>query len=150
MTFARGKEALARRAAKAARPKPLVAKATGERLAPKDTAPWRNDEHKRRVVACGCMVARHGPSFARSPCWGPIDPHHVTLWRQGWGQPSDALCVPLCRRHHDEAHEGIGKERGFQARYGIDFARWIERHSAVECAEIAKIRATVESRRTTP
>lgn len=135
--FARGKEALARKKAKAARPKPLVPKRIPKSAVSKE--PWRSEEHKRRVVLCGCMVARYAPAFARSPCWGPIDPHHVTIWRHGWGQPSDALVVPLCRGHHNEAHEGAGKELGFQARYGINFARWISRFSAVGANEIERI-----------
>lgn len=118
-------------------PKPLVEKAVGRRLVPKETKPWRCEDHKARVVACGCLVARH--SAARTECWGPIDPHHVTLWRKGWGQPSDALIVPLCRKHHGEAHEGRGKELGFQERHGIIFARWIERFNAIGAAEITKV-----------
>ena len=136
--FARGKKAMRRAAAKKARPKNLVPKRLGKSAVKK--GPWRCEEHKRRVVACGCLVARH--SRARTDCWGPIDPHHCRkIAPPGWGQPSDALLVPLCRGHHDEAHEGPGGERGFQERHGIDFARWIERFSAPGAAEIAKIRA---------
>ena len=118
---------------------PLKKGGLGERLTPKETKPWRCDVHKARVVACGCLVPRY--SKAPTECWGPIDPHHVTLWRKGWGQPSDALLVPLCRGHHNEAHEGKGKERGFEERHGITFAQWIERFNAVGAAEIAKITA---------
>lgn len=137
MTFARGKEAQRRAAAKKARPKNLVPKATGARQ-DGGKGPWRCEAHKRRVVACGCLVPRH--SRARTECWGPVDPHHVTLWRKGWGQPPDWTLVPLCRKHHDEAHEGPGKERGFQKRHGIDFARWIERFSPMGAAQIDLIR----------
>lgn len=143
--MASGTEAMERRAAKAKRVQGTP-KATGQRIDGGKPGPWRNDEHKRRVVLCGCLVARHGPSFARSECWGPIDPHHVTLWRKGWGQPSDALVVPLCRKHHDEAHEGPGKEIGFQARYGINFALWIIRHSAIGANEIAAVTKSEKSR----
>jgi len=116
--------------------KPLVPKALGKRLVPKDEAPWRNAEHKRRVVACGCLVPRY--SNAPTDCWGPVDPHHVTKWRKGWGQPSDALTVPLCRKHHDECQS---RDTAFEAQHGIDFARWIERHSAPGAAEVARIRS---------
>lgn len=133
--FARGKEALARRAAKCARPK--VQKATGRSKV--DKGPWRSPEHKARVVACGCLVPRKSQN--RTPCWGPTDPHHPRkIAPAGWGQPSDALAVPLCRGHHDECHEGPGGEEGFQQRYGLNFVRWIERFSAPGAAEIAKIR----------
>ena len=97
--------------------------------------PWRNDEHRRRVVACGCLVPRF--SVAPSWCWGPIDPHHVTKWRHGGRQPSDALVVPLCRKHHDECQ---ARDVAFEERHGIDFARWIERFSAIGAMAIAAIR----------
>lgn len=139
MTFARGKEALARRAAKKARPKPLVAKRIGERQAPKENAPWRSPAHLGRVVSTGCLVARKG--INRTPCEGPLDPHHCRkIAPPGWGQPPDSLAVCLCRKHHHEAHEDDGGELGFQKRYGIDFVTWIERFSAPGAAEIAKIR----------
>ena len=132
---------MARRAAKAKRPEVLVPKATGQRIDGGKPGPWRNETHKARVVACGCLVARHGPSFARSECWGPVDPHHCRkISPPGWGQPSEALTVPLCRGHHNEAHEGIGGERGFQERYGIDFILWIERFSAIGALEISRIK----------
>lgn len=106
--------------------------------------PWRCDAHKKRVAQAGCLVSRR--SLAPTPCEGPLDPHHCRkIAPAGWGQPSDALCVPLCRKHHDEAHEGPGGERGFQRRHGIDFARWIERYSAPGAAEIAKIDAVKTS-----
>jgi len=136
MSFKTGKEAQARKAAKAARPTNLVAKRTGKSAV--DKGPWRCAAHRAKIVAIGCLVALR--SKARTPCAGPIDPHHCRkIAPAGWGQPSDALVVPLCRKHHDEAHEGPGGERGFQERHGIDFARWIERTSAPGAAEIAKI-----------
>lgn len=131
--FARGKEAQVRAAAKKARPTPLVPKRLG--LSSADKGPWRNDEHRRRVVACGCLVLRH--SRAPSDCWGPIDPHHVTKWHHGGPQPSDALVVPLCRKHHDECQ---ARDVAFEERHGVDFARWIERFSAVGALAIAAIR----------
>lgn len=134
-SFRTGKEAQRRAAEKKARPKNLVTKRLGKSAVKK--GPWRSDEHKRRVVACGCMVRR----ASGYQCWGPVDPHHVTLWRKGWGQPSDALVVPLCRRHHDEAHEGDGGQRGFEKRYGIKFGLYIERLTAVGANAIAAIRA---------
>lgn len=126
-----------RRAARKARPKNLVPKILGKSAV--DKGPWRCELHKKRVVACGCLVPRR--SKRPTACDGPVDPHHPRkIAPAGWGQPSDALVVPLCRGHHDEAHEGPGGELGFQERHGIDFARWIERFSAPGAAEIAKIR----------
>lgn len=116
------------------RPALLVPKALGKSAVSKE--PWRNDAHKQRVVACGCLV----PRFSKAPtaCWGPIDPHHITKWRGGGGrQPSDALVVPLCRGHHDEAQ---ARDQAFELRHGINFARWIERFSPMGAAEIARIR----------
>jgi len=137
MSFARGKEAMARKAAKARRPAPLVPKRLGKSAVTK--GPWRCKAHKAKVVACGCLVPRR--SKAPTACNGPVDPHHCRkISPPAWGQPSDALLVPLCRGHHDEAHEGPGGEHGFQERHGINFARWIERFSAPGAAEIAKIR----------
>lgn len=134
----RGHIALLKRAEKKARPAPLVPKALGESTRPKK--PWRSEVHKARVIACGCLVPRFSKS--RNPeareCWGVIDPHHVTKWRGGGGaQPSDALLVPLCRKHHDECQ---ARDEAFEQRHGIDFARWIERFSAMGATEIARIR----------
>lgn len=132
--FRTGREALDRARARKARPVPVVPKALGESLV--DKGPWRSDAHKARVVACGCLVLKR--SKAPTDCWGPIDPHHVTKWRGGGGkQPSDALVVPLCRTHHDEAQ---GHDERFEEKYGLDFARWIERFSAPGALEIAKVR----------
>lgn len=113
-----------------ARPAPLVPKALGKSARPKD--PWRNEAHKARVKACGCLV--------KGDCWGPIDPHHVTKWRGGGGaQPSDALLVPLCRKHHDECQ---GHDDRFEEKYRLDFARWIERFSPMGALAIKEIRET--------
>ena len=113
--------------------KSLVPKNLG--LSAESKEPWRSDIHKRRVVACGCLVPRY--SSAPSDCWGPIDPHHVTKWRGGGGaQPSDALVVPLCRKHHDEAQ---GRDAAFEQRHGIVFAKWIKKFSPMGCLEITAI-----------
>lgn len=134
-----GREALARKAAKAARPKTLVPKALGDRQQAKEETPWRSPAHLGRVVSTGCLVARRG--INRTPCEGPLDPHHCRkIAPAKWGQPPDSLAVCLCRKHHGEAHEGPGGENGFQERYGINFVTWIERFSAPGTAEIAKIR----------
>lgn len=137
--MASGREAQARKAAKAKRPASLVPKRLG--VSAIDKGPWRNEIHKARVMSCGCLVPRR--SKQPSICEGPVDPHHCRkIAPPAWGQPSDALLVPLCRKHHGEAHEGKGGEHGFQERHGINFAQWIERFSAPGAAEIARIRET--------
>lgn len=43
-------------------------------------------------------------------CTGPIDPHHVQV-RGNRDDTCDFTAIPLCRRHHDDAHAGrIGQE----------------------------------------
>lgn len=116
----------------------LVPKTLGKSAVSKE--PWRSEVHKARVVACGCLVPRFSqcqvPLFR--DCWGPIDGHHVTKWRGGGGrQPSDALLVPLCRRHHDQCQ---ARDEAFEQRHGISFAGWIERFSPMGAAAIANIR----------
>ena len=48
-------------------------------------------------------------------CGGNAEPHHVRSVGSGG---SDLTCVPLCRRHHTEAHQS-GKSR-LQAKYSVD------------------------------
>ncbi len=48
-------------------------------------------------------------------CAGPLDPHHVILVSLGG---SDYTTVPLCRKHHDEAHRGL---QAFENKYAILF-----------------------------
>lgn len=75
-----------------------------------------------------------------TPCYGVIDPHHITKWRGGGGkQPSDALVVPLCRKHHDECQ---ARDAAFELRYSIDFASWIERFSPMGALAIKEIGET--------
>lgn len=41
-------------------------------------------------------------------CDGRVDPHHDTHGR-GMGQKTDdERAIPLCRKHHDEFHDGHG------------------------------------------
>ncbi len=95
-----------------------------------DKTPWRSREHRELVRAQGCLVVM-------GKCWGPIDPHHVTKWRGGGGaQPSDALVVPLCRKHHGECQ---GHDREFENKYGISFRLWIRDFSEAGRQEIDRI-----------
>lgn len=52
------------------------------------------------VKADGCEAA--APS---DPCVGAVDPHHVKV-RGRRGDDFDLTAIPLCRRHHDDAHDG--------------------------------------------
>ena len=55
-------------------------------------------------------------------CWGPIDPHHVG--HNGHGRDNDYNAVPLCRRHHDLAHD-LGRQP-FEERFNLSFAAAIQ------------------------
>lgn len=57
------------------------------------------------------------PCLVSEQCWGPIDPHHVGHY--GRGRDNDYNAVPLCRRHHDIAHDL--KRLDFESRYGVSF-----------------------------
>lgn len=115
MTFARGKEAQARKAAKAKRPAPLVAKSLGLSAVDK-LADWRSDAHLTLVRAQPCIVSRslvgvvaHHPDEAF--------PHLVA----GARKISDFLCLPMRYDLHDPATPG--------SVHKLNHVRWwAERH----------------------
>ncbi len=96
-----------------------------------DKTPWRSREHREMVKSHGCLVATK--ALYPTECWGPIDPHHVTKWRTGGPQPTDALVVPLCRKHHDECQ---ARDQAFEHKYGLVFRVWIKRFSEAGRREI--------------
>jgi hypothetical protein len=49
-------------------------------------------------------------------CYGKVEPHHYPTVGAGG---SDYTSVPLCRKHHGEAHQ-IGRQK-FQKKYGLSF-----------------------------
>lgn len=67
----------------------------------------------------GCTVTIY-PFGINHECSGPIDPHHVIPKGGGkvGSKVDDRRCVPLCRKHHDEAQSG---RDNFEAKYGILF-----------------------------
>ncbi len=119
MTFATGKVAAARRAAKAKRHASLVPKATGS-SAPGYKAIARNQKHMAAIAALGCLI-----------CGRPAQAHHVDILTPKNAGPkvSDYFTAPLCPEHHtgDQnncAHVG---ERAFWLRNGIDIGAWINK-----------------------
>lgn len=53
-----------------------------------------------------CRVAEEAERRGdRSGCVGPIDPHHVDHKGLGGARCRDDRVVPLCRLHHDAAHD---------------------------------------------
>lgn len=100
MTFARGKEAQARKAAKAARPKNLVPKATGTRLV--DKRAWLYSEaHLKLVRAQPCIISR---SLVDVVAHHPDEcfPHLIAQQMK----ISDFLAVPIRHDLHDPGHPG--------------------------------------------
>lgn len=79
------------------------------------------------------MTERSKPYLAwirRLPCLcclGPSEPHHCNPKGHGGEalKASDYRCIPLCRKHHTEAHS-LGKET-FARRYGIDYEKVIDK-----------------------
>lgn len=121
MSFAKGREAQARKKVKSNRPNNLVPKATG--ASAKDyKRPVRDQAHMARIAALGCLVCGH-PSHA----------HHCdVVVAKGMGpKVSDYMTAPLCPTHHlDDKHDcahGFGGERAFWARHWIDIAAWLIR-----------------------
>ncbi len=96
-------------------------KRLGKSTRPKDA--WKSREHLDRVKAEPCIVSTHAVSWVRTPCDGPMDPHHCRkLLPAGLLPRDDRLTIPACRRHH---HELDGDEREYWRRHGIDPAAWI-------------------------
>lgn len=108
MTFARGKEAQARKAAKAKRSAPLVAKALGVSSA--DKGPIRDRQHMGRLSSLSCLVCGLGhPQI-----------HHIReCFQRTMGvRVGDDKTVPLCATHHAELH--LTNNATFWERYKID------------------------------
>ena len=98
-TFARGKAAIDKKAAKAARPKNLVPRATGARVDKGKLAHLRSDAHLKLVRAQPCLVSR--------ALVGVIAHHTDELFPHLIAQQmkiSDFLAVPL---HHDLHDPGM-------------------------------------------
>lgn len=112
MTFARGREAQARKAAKAARAKNTVPKRLGIRAEP--VGPIRDRQHMARVAACLCLVC----GLAYPQCHHPRE----ALPRTMGVRVGDDTCVPLCPTHHAELH--MTNNMAFWQRYKIDPLKW--------------------------
>ena len=69
-----------------------------------------NRAYVKWIKTLPCLVLNS--SVSATPCILPIDPHHVTPRSLGG---SDYTCVPLCRRHHDEANN----RAEFEAKYPV-------------------------------
>lgn len=71
--------------------------------------------HLQWVRGFECCVAKSGG------CYGSVQAHHVRKGSQtGMSQtPGDDRAVPLCVRHHDEAHHGA---RTFDRKHNINLA----------------------------
>lgn len=98
--MATGREAMARKAAKDARPKPLVPKATGARLV--DKRAWLYSEaHLKLVRAQPCIVSR---SLAGVVAHHPDEcfPHLIAQQMK----ITDFLAVPIRHDLHDPGHPG--------------------------------------------
>lgn len=145
MSFATGRVAAARRAAKAARPKSLVPKALGNSMA--DKGPARNEKHLAKVRRQKCLICPHVGIGRQST---PTHTHHCRALNGGMMgiRPSDFLVVPLCAEHHlDQFPTGLHKlgEANFwliaKSAYGVDPAAWIAQFSPEGAAEIERLRA---------
>lgn len=73
--------------------------------------PWRSEKFRRWIASHGCCV-----------CMRPSQAAHTELG--GMSQKgSDASCVPLCPRHHDELDGRIPGAHGlgaFDLQYGVN------------------------------
>lgn len=143
MTFARGHEAQARKAAKAKRRKLLGTRSVGVSAVRK--GPARNAEHLARVRKRLCLICKLGLKVRQHT---PTHAHHCRWLNGGMlgKRPSDYLAVPLCAEHHlDQFPTGLHKlgEAHFwavaKAAYGIDPAEWIAQFSAAGAAEMARL-----------
>lgn len=70
--------------------------------------------HLGRVAALGC-----------SHCRGGANLHHVMHMDGKECRRDDRFVVPLCRLHHQGRFgvHGLGSERAFKERYGIDLVK---------------------------
>lgn len=112
MSFAKGREAQARKKAKASRPKNLVPKATGRSQI--DKGPLRDNPHMGRVAGQPCLVC----GLAHPQVHHPREAYPRTMGVK----VGDDTCVPLCPIHHAELH--MTNNMGFWKRYGKDPVKW--------------------------
>lgn len=109
-------------------PKPLVPKALGHRLEPKEEARKEDPAHLAKIRAQPCLICSKFP---------PSEPHHCRKLRpSGLTARHDALCVPLCRIHHRAMD---GDERSLWRHYYIDPAAWIASFSEEGRQAIAEL-----------
>lgn len=123
MTFARGKEAQARKAAKAKRTKSLVPKRLG--VSAIEKGPARDEKHLALVREQRCLVTGVSGQYL-------VAAHHPKgMFPRTTGvRISDLLTVPLLHRKHtlyaDSLHEfKEGPEREWWRREGIDVYAWL-------------------------
>jgi len=104
-----------RRAAKKARPKPLVPKALGVRL-DEGKGPVRDGAHMSRVAGQRCLVCNMPHPQV----------HHIRecFPRTMGVKVGDDKTVPLCVTHHAELH--MTNNAAFWTRYGVDAVRWAD------------------------
>ena len=77
--------------------------------------PVDDPEYREYVRSLVCYVCAHGK---------PVEPHHMETGGTGM-KGSDYSCVPLCTRHHREAHD-VGKET-FEEQYKLSLWRGVAR-----------------------
>ncbi len=103
---------------------PLKRKTPMKRKRPKARkGPVKNPEHLAWIRTLPCSVYRLQEATCEKYGWhfvpiceGRIDPHHSTIGR-GLGQKTDdAKAFPLCRKHHEELHNGSGLFRDKEKR----------------------------------
>jgi hypothetical protein len=129
MSFATGKVAAARRAAKAARPKNAVPKRLGISQEAKDTAPIRDRQHMGRVAGQRCLMCQLAHPQV----------HHIreALPRTMGVKVGDDMTVPVCPTHHMEIH--ATNNMAAWDRYGIDPLAWAKAFYA----ETLRLRGTL-------
>lgn len=88
-----------------------------ERIKPKAKAEPTAEEHRHieRVAALGCLVCRR-----------PANVHHVMKAPGKVRRRDHRFIAPLCADHHqgNEGVHGLGSEKAFLARWGIDLMTW--------------------------
>lgn len=57
-----------------------------------------------RVIEMAMEEERSWMGIGVVGCRGPVDPHHVEGKGMGGARCRDDRVVPLCRKHHDQAH----------------------------------------------
>ena len=137
MAFARGKEAMKRKAAKATRRKMLGTKPVGASAVRK--GPARNKSHLLAVRSWSCIVCDVEAKKGWIRGQGKVQAHHVRCIapRTMGVRVSDYLAVPLCEEHHRMLHSG--NEYRFWYNRHIKPAEWIAQFSPEGAAEIAAI-----------